>query len=244
MNLVIDQGNTVCKFAVFNDSEIIERTTGQELTEDLLAMLFARHPEITCGILSSVSEYKPEVGEWLNTKLKTFIILSPETPLPIKNNYQTKSSLGYDRIADAVGAFSLFPGKNILIIDAGTAITIDLLTAKGEFYGGNISPGLDLRFRALHEFTKKLPLIEKKEDFPIMGRSTEDAILAGVLNGAVFELDGYIENLKKQYSDLAIILTGGDINYFDKKLKNSIFVHLNLNITGLNRILEYNVKNY
>jgi len=174
--------------------------------------------------------------------LRQFIILSAETPLPIQNAYKTKLTLGYDRIADAVGAYSMFPGVNVLIIDAGTAITIDLLTAEGEFYGGNISPGLDLRFRALNEFTSKLPLIKKKEYHPFLGKTTEEAILSGVLSGAAFELDGYIDKLRIQYPDLKIILTGGDIKFFVKKLKNIIFVHSNLNLTGLNRILEYNVE--
>jgi type III pantothenate kinase len=242
MNLVIDQGNTVSKLAVFKAGEMIVRFTEPTLNIDTLDGLFEKYPEITQGILSSVAQYRMDIPENLEKKLKNFILLNPDTPLPIENKYSTRETLGYDRIADAVGAFTLLPGFNVLVIDAGTAITIDLLTAKGEFYGGNISPGLDIRFRALHEFTKKLPLGEKKEEFPFLGKTTEDAILAGVLNGAVFELDGYIDKLRTQYSDMKIILTGGDSKYFEKKLKNSIFVHLNLNLTGLNRILEYNVE--
>jgi type III pantothenate kinase len=243
MNLVIDQGNTVSKLAVFKDSELISRFVEPNLTIDNLQAIFEKFPELTDGILSSVALFSKDVTEYLHKNLKKFLILNSETPLPIKNTYKTKETLGYDRIADAVGAFTIFPGIPVLIIDAGTAITIDLLTAKGEFFGGNISPGLDLRFRALHEFTKKLPAIEKKTDFPMLGKTTEEAILAGVLNGSVFELDGYIDTFKTQYPDLKIILTGGDIKYFDKKLKNSIFANSNLNLTGLNRILEYNVKN-
>jgi type III pantothenate kinase len=243
MNLVIDQGNTVSKLAVYNDSEMISRFVEPNLTIDCLQIIFEKYPELSHGILSSVALFSKEVTEYLHKNLKTFLILNSETPLPIINTYTTKETLGYDRIADAVGAFTIFPGLPVLIIDAGTAITIDLLTAKGEFFGGNISPGLDLRFRALHEFTKKLPAIEKKTDFPMLGKTTEEAILAGVLNGSVFELDGYIDTFKAQYPDLKIILTGGDIKYFDKKLKNSIFANSNLNLTGLNRILEYNVKN-
>jgi type III pantothenate kinase len=242
MNLIIDQGNTVSKLAVFDAGEIVVRITEPELNIAVLHTLFEKHPEIKACVLSSVVHYSKDIPEFLGERLKWFITLNSTTPLPIENTYSTKETLGYDRIADAVGAFSIFPGNNVLIIDAGTAITIDLLTSKGEFYGGNISPGLDLRFRALHEFTKKLPLIEKHEEFPLLGKTTREAILAGVINGAVFEIDGYIDNLKSQYTDLKIILTGGDIKFFDKRLKNSIFAHSNLNLTGLNRILEYNVE--
>ncbi len=244
MNLVIDQGNTVSKLAVFKAGKLIERITEPNLSAEILIPFFEKFPEINNGILSSVAEFDQDVPVFLKSKLKKFINLNSETNIPIKNTYGTKESLGYDRIADAVGAYSLFQGFNVLIIDAGTAITIDLLTKNGEFYGGNISPGLDLRFRVLHEQTKKLPLISKSETFPILGKTTEEAILAGVMNGVVFELDGYIDILKKQFPELKIILTGGDINYFDKKLKNSIFANPNLNLTGLNRILEYNVENY
>jgi type III pantothenate kinase len=242
MNLVIDQGNTVCKLAVFKAGEIALRKTEAELNVAVLHEFFEKNPGMQQGILSSVAEYSVDVIEFLKKKLKRLILLNANTPLPIINNYSTRETLGYDRIADAVGASVIFPFSNVLIIDAGTAITIDLLTAKGEFYGGNISPGLDLRFRALHDFTKKLPKIEKKEQFPLLGKTTEEAILAGVLNGAIFELEGYINKLGSEYSELEIILTGGDAKYFDKKLKNSIFVHSNLNLTGLNRILEYNVE--
>jgi type III pantothenate kinase len=242
MNIVIDQGNTLCKLAVFKNDRMLERNIFPAPDVAILKTLFEKFPEINRGILSSVSEYSQDIPEFLKGKLKSFIILDAETPIPLKNKYSTKKTLGYDRIADAVGAFTIFPGFNVLVIDAGTAITIDLLTAEGEFYGGNISPGLDLRFRALHEFTKKLPKVEKKKKYPVLGKTTEEAILAGVLNGAVFELEGYINKISSQYSELKIILTGGDIKYFDKKLKNSIFVHSNLNLTGLNRILEYNVE--
>lgn len=244
MNLVIDQGNTVCKLAVFDSGNLLWRETKSEPAIPFLKEIMADYPEISAGILSSVGMFDPEIQAFLKKILKTFIILDATTPLPIVNNYSSKDTLGYDRIADAVGAFSLFPGNNVLIIDAGTAITIDLLTSKGEFYGGNISPGLDLRFKSLHNFTKKLPLVEKESVYPLLGRSTREAILAGVINGVTFEIEGYIDMLKSEFIDLKIILTGGDIKYFDKKLKNSIFANSNLNLTGLNRILEYNVENH
>ena len=240
MNLVIDQGNTVSKLAVFSAGEMAARYTEAVLSPALLEKLLRDHPGISKAILSSVAAFPKEVPELLGSRMKSFIILNSGTPLPLKNRYSSPETLGYDRIADAVGAQAAFPGANILVADAGTAVTLDLVTAEGEFWGGNISPGLDLRFRALNQFTSKLPLVEKNEEFPLLGKTTSEAILAGVLNGLVFEIDGYIDTLKRQYRDLRVILTGGDSKYFDGKLKNSIFVHSNLNLTGLNRILEYN----
>jgi type III pantothenate kinase len=242
MNLVIDQGNTVSKLAVFSAGEILARYTEAVLTTGVIENIMKEHPGITKAILSSVAKYGSEVPDYLSKKMMRFVILDASTPIPIKNLYKTPETLGFDRIADAVGAEFTFPGSNLLIVDAGTAITIDLVTSKGEFFGGNISPGLELRFRALHEFTSRLPKVEKEEEFPLLGKTTGEAILAGVLNGAVFELEGYIESLRLKYPDLKVILTGGDIKYFDGKLKNSIFVHSNLNLTGLNRILEFNVE--
>lgn len=243
MNLVIDQGNTVTKFAVFKNGEMLDKVVVQSPDIKFIDGILKKFPGISSSILSSVADYDENIPGFLQKNIKNFIVLNAATPIPIINLYLSKETLGYDRIADAVGALGVFPGKNILIIDAGTAITIDLLTSKGEFYGGNISPGIDLRFRALHEHTKKLPEVKKRDEFPLLGKTTEEAILAGVLNGVVFEIDGYIDKMTEKYSDLKTILTGGDSKYFDKKLKNSIFVHSNLNLSGLNRILEYNVEN-
>ena len=129
---------------------------------------------------------------------------------------------------------------NILIIDAGTAITYDILTAEGKYLGGNISPGLEMRFKALNQFTGKLPKIEKVEFNKLYGQTTEQAIIAGVQNGFVFEVDSTITSFKEFYNNLKVIITGGDAEFFDKKLKNSFFVHFNLISLGLNRVLQHN----
>jgi type III pantothenate kinase len=241
MNLVIDQGNTVVKLAVFSDGELIKRFVEKNLKLETLQKIFSEFLSIDRSILSSVSTYDEEIPQFLSSS-SYYIKLGSQTPIPIINNYTSKDTLGYDRIASVVGAHTIFSFNNVLVIDAGTAITIDLITAKGEFMGGNISPGLDLRFRALNQFTKKLPMIEKQEEFELLGTNTHDAILSGVLNAVIFEIDGYISELKNKYPDLKTVLTGGDLNYFVNKLKNIIFVDSNLNLSGLNRILEYNAK--
>jgi type III pantothenate kinase len=240
MNLIIDIGNTVTKLAVFEGNKLLQKSVKEVLNLELLNQYFKDFPEIDAGIICSVADDSREISDYLASILNFFIELDHHTPLPIKNLYLSRETLGYDRIADAVGAHTIFPDYNVLIIDAGTAITIDLITNKGEFLGGNISPGVNLRARALHKFTSKLPLVQFNREPELLAKTTEDAIISGILNGAVFEIDGYISELKKDYKNLKIILTGGDIKHFDKKLKNSIFVDSNLNLTGLNKILDYN----
>jgi type III pantothenate kinase len=140
-----------------------------------------------------------------------------------------------------VGAYTIYPGKTVLVIDVGTAVTYDIVTSHGEYLGGNISPGLEIRFRALHKYTNRLPLLERPEGSPpLIGESTREAIQAGIVNGIVFEMDGFIKAIGQNYPELRVVLTGGDAKYFEGKLKSSIFVDPDLNLIGLNRILEHN----
>lgn len=243
MNLVIDIGNTRTKFSVFNHGEEMISVPVDELLPSHIDVLLNEHPSINKAIISAVKDYSPELKSHLRQKLSFFVELNGETPLPIENCYQTKETLGKDRIAAAVGAFHLYPGKNVLVIDAGTAITYDFVNEKGQYLGGNISPGIEMRFKALNQFTGRLPLIEKKDFENLFGNTTEDAIRAGVQHGIVFEADKAIDTFKEFYRNLNVIITGGDANFFDKKLKNSFFVHFNLIAIGLNRILEHNGEN-
>jgi len=243
MNLVIDIGNTRTKFSVFNHGEEMISVPVDELLPSHIDVLLNEHPSINKAIISAVKDYSPELKSHLRQKLSFFLELNGETPLPIENCYQTKETLGKDRIAAAVGAFHLYPGKNVLVIDAGTAIKYDFVNEKGQYLGGNISPGIEMRFKALNQFTGRLPLIEKKDFENLFGNTTEDAIRAGVQHGIVFEADKAIDTFKEFYRNLNVIITGGDANFFDKKLKNSFFVHFNLIAIGLNRILEHNGEN-
>jgi len=171
------------------------------------------------------------------------IELDHHTPIPLINRYRTPDTLGYDRIAAAVGAYTIYPEKNVLVIDAGTAITYDLVTGGGEYMGGNISPGMAIRFKSLNKYTNRLPLLEPSiEEPPLLGSSTKEAIQSGVINGILFELDGFIGDVSRLHPELKVVLTGGDAKYFEGKLKSSIFVDLNLNLIGLNRILEHNAS--
>lgn len=205
-------------------------------------MLKDEHPQLTRAILSSVKPVDDEILRFLSDNFDLFIELDHRTELPIENLYETPETLGKDRLAAAVGANELFPDQNILIIDAGTAITYDLVSEKNQFVGGNISPGLQMRFKALNHFTGKLPLVSYSDEFQPIGKNTTDAIRAGVQNGILFEIDQTIDLFNRNYQNLQIVMTGGDSIFFDKKLNYSIFVHFNITLIGLNRILEHNAK--
>ena len=241
MNLIVEQGNTKLKVAVFDGERIVsfrqEENGDTSWINDIVGQY---HPEK--GIMSSVIIGDDILTDSLKEYLPYFIIFDEHVSVPVKIEYETKDTLGKDRIAAVAGANHLQPGLDILIIDAGTAITYEILERSGIYKGGNISPGMTTRFRALNMFTKRLPLVEERDDIPFIGTSTETAILAGVVNGIAYEMDGYIDALKLRYGDIFVFLTGGHSFYFERRLKNHIFANSNLVLIGLNRILEYNAK--
>ena len=242
MNLAIDIGNSRSKAVIFSSGELIERFVDENLSVQLLKELKSRFPELDKVILSAVSGVSPEVTDYLKSVFPFYLALDHATPVPIQNNYKTPETLGLDRLAAAIGAKELFPGKDLLVIDAGTALTFDLVERSGTFAGGNISPGLRSRFRSLHEFTQRLPLVEEQEHWPDIGQTTEEAIRAGVLNGMILEMDGTIDYFRKKLPGLQPVLTGGDALFFERRLKNAIFVKFEITLIGLNRILEHNVE--
>ena len=243
MNLVLDVGNSFGKIAVCQGRDVLESAVYAKITNREIAYFNARYEGIKGVIISSVVNDIRELVDYLGMLFDNCIELDHNTPIPLINRYRTPETLGYDRIAAAVGAYTIFPKKNVLVIDAGTAITYDLVTAEGEYLGGNISPGMAIRFKSLNKYTNRLPLLEQTEEKPpLIGSSTKEAIRSGIVNGILFELDGFIGEMTRLRPDLRVILTGGDAKYFEGKLKSSIFVDLNLNLIGLNRILEYNAS--
>lgn len=242
INLVIDIGNSRTKLALFNQHDLMFSVPVDRLTVNHLQMLKDEHPQMTKAILSSVRSRDEELISFLSENFEQFVELDHLTGLPIKNLYDTPETLGRDRLAAAVGANELFPDQNLLIIDAGTAITYDLISENNEFLGGNISPGLEMRFKALNQFTGKLPLVDQADEDDLFGKTTTSAIRCGVQNGVLYEMAQTIELFNENYQNLQIIMTGGDSNFFDRKLNYTIFVHFNLTLIGLNRILEYNAK--
>jgi type III pantothenate kinase len=243
MNLVLDLGNSYGKIAVCDHKKVVEAATYEKITSREISYFHIRYSGLKGVIISSVVNYSREIIDYLSNLYAICIELDHSTPIPLENKYITPDTLGYDRIAAAVGAHTIYPKRNVLVIDAGTAITYDIVTSKGEFLGGNISQGVEIRFKSLHKFTNRLPHLERPgETPPLVGSSTKEAIQSGVINGLLFEMDGFIGAISQKYPKLQVVLTGGDAKYFVGKLKNSIFVDPNLNLIGLNRILEYNAE--
>jgi type III pantothenate kinase len=241
MNLIIDIGNTRVKAAVFENQELKEFLVFKNQEELLKSSLFSSYVISQCILGSVVNETEAFV-EVLKTKTNV-LLFTNETHTPVKNLYKTAHSLGSDRLAAAVGGNSLFPNKNILIIDAGTCIKYNLVTAQNEYIGGAISPGLTMRFKSLHTFTSRLPLLEIDENSDMLiGTTSNESIMSGVQNGAIAELEGFIQEYRKLYTDINIIITGGDVNFFEKRLKKPIFADSFLILKGLNAILEYNLN--
>ncbi|PLX04149.1 MAG: pantothenate kinase [Marinilabiliales bacterium] len=242
MYLIIDEGNTRVKTAIYSDRRklwYLEKP--QFRLNDIEKVLNKYKPE---GAIYSTVRKNEQNEEYANLKeqLNLFIDFDYKTPVPIKNLYQSKATLGLDRLAAAVAAKALFPGKNILVIDAGTAITYEFISSGGEYQGGNISPGINIRFSALNNGTGRLPLVSGSEIDFLVGKNTEEAIIAGVLNGVLFEVSKYIEQFKQQNKNACVIVTGGDCKFFDNKLKNDIFAVADLVLMGLYEILRFNDK--
>jgi type III pantothenate kinase len=238
MNLILDIGNTCTKLAVIDGSKKVKFARINDLTLEELERTFAGL-NVQKAIVSSVRELPPFITDLISANIPYVHRLSYRSKLPFKIEYETPETLGTDRIAGVAGAFSLFPKSELLVIDAGTAITYDFLT-EGIYRGGNISPGLNLRLKALHEFTGKLPLVTLTETFTKPGRNTADAILAGVITGVTYEINEYIRTFEKKRTDFKILLTGGDGGFLKDKI-NSQFTYMpDIVIDGLNYILEYN----
>jgi len=237
--LVIDIGNTLKKLAVFEGKSLLFKETLQDLNPLVLREFIQNNGPFRGIIQSTVVIHQPEMEEVLASSGK-FIPLTFQTPIPFKNLYQTPATLGKDRIAAVAGAFSIYPGRNVLVIDAGTCITYDFLTKEGEYLGGAISPGIRMRFKAMNTFTGKLPLVEAEEFDGLIGRTTNESMHSGVYNGIIAEINGFIAQYRDHFNDVIVIITGGDHQFLHNKLKISIFAAPDLVLLGLNEIFDYN----
>tara|TARA_B100000683_G_scaffold276795_1_gene332171 strand:+ start:1312 stop:2016 length:705 start_codon:yes stop_codon:yes gene_type:complete len=233
MRLIIDIGNTLVKYALFNNDKLLQLSKKNEVDHNYINQIISKN-SVNSVIVSSV---RKKIDWNVNTKL---VVLNHTTKLPITINYETPKTLGNDRIANVVAASVLYPNKNILVIDAGTCITFDLIDLNKVFLGGRISPGIEMRYKSLYEFTDNLPKITFHSENYFIGKSTKESIISGVQQGVLSEIKLIISDLKKENEDLIVIVTGGDAFFFDKALKNSIFADQNLVLKGLNEILKYN----
>lgn len=237
-NLVIDTGNTFTKIAVFEHDKLVSITKVAQLNEEDLKAIVQKHA-IKKLIYASVKQD-------FDFKLAIPVLkFNHQTKIPIQNRYQTPETLGLDRLAAVIGASHLYKSTDILVIDAGTCITYDFINKQKEYKGGSISPGLQMRFKAMHAFTGKLPLVTLGENTDIFyGVSTNEALQSGVINGLIFEVSGYIQHYLNLNPETKIILCGGDASFFDTRLKNSIFAHQiltepDLVLIGLNKVVNY-----
>lgn len=241
MNLIIDIGNTRTKVAVVEEQQVVDNLMFEPLCESDVQDVISKYPTIDKAIVASTAQSAESVVEWLRNMGLYVVEMSSLTPVPLRNGYLTPETLGMDRLAAAVGASQLV-GGDCLVVDFGTAITIDLVI-DGEFRGGNISPGMRTRFRALHDYTSRLPECEATDEVLPIGQTTSQAIEQGVMQGITYEIEGYIEAFLSKNVKLSIIFTGGDANFFVNRIKNAIFAKYDLVVCGLNTILEYNAKN-
>ncbi|MCW3124454.1 MAG: type pantothenate kinase [Bacteroidetes bacterium] len=240
MHLAIDIGNTALKFALFDGERMTVKGAGIEALETELV----HHASFVTGSLISSVTDQANASELLKKLNIPFSTLSARTPLPIANLYRSPDTLGADRITLAVAVHHLFAGAAALVIGAGTCITYDLVE-DGNYHGGAISPGITMRFRALHDYTSRLPLIDwggqRHEAYEtITGTDSQSSIMTGVLKGALHEIDGTIEAYKSRYSGLRVAVTGGDMDFLVKNLKNDIFARPDMVLEGLNYILLHN----
>lgn len=241
MYILADIGNTRTKLHLFAHGDEVETVCSPADGAAVVAQWVGTYPVEACA-LSVVGMPDERLEDALHATGRPVLRVTGTTPVPLQNDYATPATLGPDRLAAAVGAATLQPGRNLLVIDIGTCIKYDFVTADGRFRGGNISPGMDMRFRALHHFTARLPLVDENGAMPQPGNTTETAIRTGVIQGMRYEIEGYMRTMQAKCPDLLIFLTGGNRLDFCKPLKSRIFANRNLVAHGLNRILEYNLQ--
>lgn len=241
MNLVVDIGNTRLKYAFFQSGAMLR--TGYE-KEKMFRELdeFVRAGESIRVFLSGSGRIDDRVRSHLMNRSGFWLEAYPGIPLPVRIGYETPETLGFDRIAVCIGGRLFFPGKDLLVIDSGTAITYNYLAKTGIFLGGNIAPGQETRFRSLHLYTDKLPYVEAQQKMNGYGKNTHDAILIGVMKGMLWEVNGYITEFLQHNKEGQVVVTGGNSIYLEGLLPSSVVFEKYLGLYGLNEILEYNKK--
>ncbi|MFI3323461.1 MAG: type III pantothenate kinase [Rikenellaceae bacterium] len=238
MNLAIDIGNTLVKAAVVDTGQIVARYSTEQLADLPLEEVAAQH-RIERSILCSTRSAASDDAAFVRSVVGHCLLFDATLATPIEVKY-AREMLGADRLAAAVGAYATYGGRELMVVDFGTAITIDFISADGIFEGGYISAGLSTRLRALHEFTARLPLCTPSQCSDRIACTTHEAIASGAINGIRYEIEGYISQRKKKKCELSVIFSGGDSIFFDKQIKNAIFADRDILFKGLSTILDYN----
>jgi type III pantothenate kinase len=243
MILAIDAGNTRIKAAVFEGSIVLEGFVflKTELEKNIQNIL-KKYQKLTHLVVSSVSDLEKKTFLVFEKEIKVHFV-SHNDVFPFVNDYATPQTLGIDRMVLSAGATLQFPNQNRLVIDAGTCVTYDFIDESNHYRGGAITPGLQMRYKALHDYTAKLPMLELETPNHYIGQSTSESIHSGVVNGLVYEMDGFIDEYKAKYPNFIIILTGGDTVFLAKRLKNTIFANSNFLIESLNQTFQYKINN-
>jgi type III pantothenate kinase len=239
MNLVIDIGNTSAKTALVDNGVVISRERMVAASPELVKR-FAGGNRIDGAIVSSVGTDPAEIIGWLSSLTPRVHHLTSRSVYPFAIEYDTPDTLGADRLAAAAGAYHHHPGADLLVLDAGSALTVDVVEG-GVYRGGSISPGLAMRFRALHEYTGRLPLVTMRNDFTFPGKTTEDAIAGGVIMGMAYEIIEYIRTFEEKHHYPVAVITGGDGGIFVPLTGNRLLLYPDLVTEGLNFLLEANV---
>ena len=240
MNLVIDIGNTSVKVYLFENDQIFSKNLLNEASLMEYVKSLSKDFNIKNIICSSVTNsYRIELSQLL-TDAKYYELSDKRLKIPFHNNYKTKNSLGQDRFGLVSAAFFKFPNENSLVIDIGTCITYDFIDSKNVYHGGAISPGINIRYKALNKYTSNLPLIEFNNIDKIIGSNTYESIHIGVSKGIIGEINEHINCLTEKYLKLNVIITGGDSTFLLNKIKNAIFADQDFLAIGLNNILKYN----
>lgn len=239
MILAVDVGNTRIKAAVFEGDMLVENFVfvKNELQKNIQNIL-KKYNKVADLVISSVGDVEKKSFLEFENDLKVHF-MSHESNFPFVNCYATPKTLGIDRMVLAAGATLQFPDQNRLVIDAGTCVTFDFIDQNNNYLGGAIAPGLRLRYEALHNFTAKLPLLTLETPEGLIGNSTVGSIHSGVVNGLVYEIDGFIDEYSRLYSNFIIILTGGDTEFLAKRLKNTIFANSNFLLESLSQTFQY-----
>jgi type III pantothenate kinase len=243
MYLLIDSGNTLTKVTSVAKTGLFDFEESFKTGDWLSFSDFYKNSDAEYVILSTVVDWPDEILDQLRKKAKSFHILDVNSQLPFRVSYDSPETLGADRLACVAGAIEKFPESDCLIVNFGSCITYNLLDRNSEFKGGSISPGLEMRFKAMNVFTGRLPALSYKEykELPF-AQDTNSAIASGVIDGIIFEVKGFINKYSHDFNDLKIIITGGDHKVFANRLQKQIFADENLQMTGLLKILELNKK--
>ena len=243
MVLTVDIGNTRIKASVFEGNTSLENFIFEKNElEEKIKKILKKYPNCSDLVVASVGSIEKQSFLTFEKQLKIHFF-THEDIFPFTNKYATPKTLGIDRMILAAGAALQFPKKNRLVIDAGTCITYDFIDENDNYLGGAISPGLRLRYESLHNFTARLPLLTLEAPETYIGNSTQQAIHSGVVNGFVYEIDGFIDEYRKEFSNFIIILTGGDTVFLAKRLKNTIFANSNFLLESLNQTYQYKIDN-